>query len=935
MDVYLPKEWPVRMGAIHTTSIAPGTKLGHYLSTGNTVPLLFAHSAPRGVPQLPDIHLARQHVHLNHQFRFCLGTVDLFTDKVAIDSGVVDMKNGRLVAQPAAATSTAFNLLPKNVLQSQIGPDNLVSMADAILRATRFYEKYVPIDYREEERELFFNAEIGDGVVPQIVVDDDTGTQYSAFESEDCHVFAMVKPNQWDKVQEVQMCEIQPTDSADNLSVGFRTFQDLKHWRTHGGDENSILVQIAKDRVGVINEALEAITLAHRAVRWVHHLNPGMGLSEQKHANKASAEMAEVENMLHYNIIRAACGSFSAHPKSALSMEIYNAFTPESKRAMWAPRNRPSFAKDDTVRRIPAPVNESREGVFVDENGVRIKKLSPVMLYTPMDHLEVTGQGGTRLPCSLQIMTPKQAAEVIHHPTQYGGGSNARLDNTAYKGSNGQVPECAIVQNALLRPLQSQTNGNRYSTCGWEEHLLCTNGTGSKRRLRPCSALSPLGITTITSIPHSIAIWRSKQGNTNCSSARDAAPPRISTLFDFTCAVVEDSVYMQMDPPVHEVKNPPPGITPTSWGKEIESKREQVRGLYSDTIAALQQNPRAESNCLTPLSYVPKALTHRFSALTCDPIQQTAAFLAGSLRPIHLLRAHINGCAFEEDQEVAPQITDFTSNGLHRLMASALRQENEAIADTTYVIPDADKDALYWVVPDTTAISEQVRRTGAEFFDRLADLSEELIEASGRANPGRSYSSVKPMRHNSCLGGNAVGLTVLAAGEHGRPTFNRAAVLVHTKHPTRGMEDLKLLLVDRSSLVGTDPEYFSTDRRMATEELVAASSVKAALGQNANPLFQVCSVQRSRVSCKHRCDADGMVIDGAHFSAFAVQWKEHPRSSPTRSSFLVCCANKLRTHGDGFTNATSTYTRLVPARDPVTGDVYATLNPNWRIIHIG
>mgnify|MGYP004364693565 CR=1 FL=1 len=308
--------------------------------------------------------------------------------------------------------------------------------------------------------------------------------------------------------------------------------------------------------------------------------------------------------------------------------------------------------------------------------------------------------------------------------------------------------------------------------------------------------------------------------------------------------------------------------------------------------------------------------------------------------PLQLMTKHLVGRVLGDD-DLSPQPTEFVSSRAYAHLAAALKgdmvstQEDRQAFDTT-ILPDADRDTLYIVNKDARAVfNADTLHHAAEMYENLAYLTQTLVDANEAAGGTRSFSALRPTRHTGHLGEVVAALPV-AAGLHGRPTFNRAGLVVQVQDPATHQGDAVFMLIDRASGGATDPELFSVDSRMDPEGLYKASSVRSCLGQDDNVNFQITGLQHLDISGKANFRAGKLgLVDGNHFAGFSVEWREAPHAPTQRDDFYVCCANKLRSQNDeSFTNDTHTYARTFPVTDKKTGAVYSTHNPAWRLHRI-
>ena len=183
-----------------------------------------------------------------------------------------------------------------------------------------------------------------------------------------------------------------------------------------------------------------------------------------------------------------------------------------------------------------------------------------------------------------------------------------------------------------------------------------------------------------------------------------------------------------------------------------------------------------------------------------------------------------------------------------------------------------------------------------------------------------AYSKIKPMPHSAELG-KIKEVHLLATNGTNASTNNRVVVLV--KHAQRYLpDDYHVLFIDRR--LGTDPEFFSTDSRMAFQELQSASSVRQALGIDpADNNVVLGSAWREHIEGKMKLASH----DTKNIATFAVQWKPTSVSDWKTSLLQVTCANRHR--NDQIDPVASAARIITVSMD--NQELYSVYNSDWKI----
>jgi hypothetical protein len=243
---------------------------------------------------------------------------------------------------------------------------------------------------------------------------------------------------------------------------------------------------------------------------------------------------------------------------------------------------------------------------------------------------------------------------------------------------------------------------------------------------------------------------------------------------------------------------------------------------------------------------------------------------------------------------------------------------------------------------DVKAHSEDSNEELTAVMSSAADLAHMVDIAESRQCANGEYSRMRVLTHSDQLG-TVQHATVLGSGNTHNTTNNRAVVLV--KHAPDGVgthTDMHTLFVDRKD--GTDPELFSTDQRMGTEDLYRASSVRHALGIHEKDENLVLDrAWRVASSCTTSLTRPSTNDNKAFF---AVRWKpdRSPDTPYTTSLFGVGCQNRFRTdtaqdkhnyevHQNNVARVktVSGDSDTVCTQNETPADCYTTFNPEWRV----
>jgi hypothetical protein len=183
-----------------------------------------------------------------------------------------------------------------------------------------------------------------------------------------------------------------------------------------------------------------------------------------------------------------------------------------------------------------------------------------------------------------------------------------------------------------------------------------------------------------------------------------------------------------------------------------------------------------------------------------------------------------------------------------------------------------------------------------------------------------AHSKIKPMPHSAELG-KVKEVHLLATNGTNASTNNRVVALV--KHTQRYVpDDYHVLFLDRR--LGTDPEFFSTDSRMAFQELHSASSVREALGIDPTDTDVVFgSAWREHIECKMKLASH----DTRNIATFAVQWKQNSVSDWKTSLLQVVCANR---HRNDLVNPAASAARIITVSTD-NQELYSVYNSDWKI----
>ena len=208
----------------------------------------------------------------------------------------------------------------------------------------------------------------------------------------------------------------------------------------------------------------------------------------------------------------------------------------------------------------------------------------------------------------------------------------------------------------------------------------------------------------------------------------------------------------------------------------------------------------------------------------------------------------------------------------------------------------------------------------AAALDAFMDSCRIIKQGESRVLNCNTYSKIKPMTHSAELG-KIKEVHLLATNGTNASTNNRVVALV--KHAQKYLpDDYHVLFLDRR--LGTDPEFFSTDSRMAFQELHSASSVREALGIAPEDTDVVLgSAWREHIEGKMKLASH----DTRNIATFAVQWKQYSVSDWNTSLLQVVCANR---HRSDRINSTTSTARIITASTD-NQELYSVYNSDWKI----
>ena len=562
-------------------------------------------------------------------------------------------------------------------------------------------------------------------------------------------------------------CE-ETTINNNTLPVGFTLPRDLTDWKKRGGDPSVLPIELSESRRDVCNTLLANLSVLKRVIDQDHVS------TDQTRLNQAMKLKRRCMQCLCMAIGGTTFGQSRA---SKLSLLLGN--DTGSSASLMSPR-------------ILMRCLETKKSVQVGHS---------VLVPTEFTVLNMTDamalhQAPSLLGHSLMLSPVREEL-----PFEVSGFMNCPAIKARWIGADAS----SFAPNP---------EGNLNLTNGAEYGDLYVHSDKGHRKRALLVRETDRSFTASVKDPHLLPV-RCSGSVQPLPSRRLDSQLRISTLCDFVIAVdrMNGDLMVMRDRPLVakssiEKRSENPAIVPLSSITESIDQLHQLLDLWNA--------PRVESQPNSASVY---------SGATVDDLNESE-FL-GVVNHLHV-----------QAQQVSDRLVRRLGDNPNMGLASATK-----ITPHTYqqVVDTIDGKVNSWdaesmrldeqlgarcgkTIQNLSYIAKRIIRNAYDAAAQMHSYAEHL-HASGDQH--KSLSALVPYHHPRQLG-KVHDAIVLAAGRCNQSTNNRATVAVHHRSEDTHVDDVTVLLIDRS--LGTDPDMNSNDLRMNTEAMQSASSVRHALG---------------------------------------------------------------------------------------------------------